>query len=285
MTALPRLFSFRPPISPTSCDTGTTFVRPQKPQAGPACATPLCCPPLRDARALSRTSGAHALTAWAGALHRPRAFAGGQDIGWFPELSLPDWATDGVTDLLTDALHHTAADDRLPGLDIAIRILVDDIREVARSAAADAQLAAASGIDLHNPFLDPRVVDVGASVPSFGPGRLFTPTSRSWSCDAMTGVLPDRLAARTTKGSFNADHYTGMRANLPALLDLADGRLAALGFVDPRLLRAHLLRAAAGIPMSLATLEQALAAEALAACPLTAPRSPGPATRKEPSDG
>ncbi len=189
---------------------------------------------------------------------------------------MPDWATDGVTDLLTDALHHTAADDRLPGLDIAIRILVDDIREVARSAAADAQLAAASGIDLHNPFLDPRVVDVvlRTELRARPPVHAYKPLL----VRAMTGVLPDRLAARTTKGSFNADHYTGMRANLPALLDLADGRLAALGFVDPRLLRAHLLRAAAGIPMSLATLEQALAAEAwlraLDGAPITWTRHP-----------
>lgn len=78
----------------------------------------------------------------------------------------------------------------------------------------------------------------------------------------MKDLLPSQVAGRTTKGSFNADHFAGMRANLPELMSLAEGRLADLGLVEPRLLRSQLTEAAAGIPMPLATLELALSAEA-----------------------
>jgi asparagine synthase (glutamine-hydrolysing) len=221
-------------------------------------------PLLRDARALNRTSRAHALTELAATLQgrsRSADAAGRGDAGWFPTLPVPAWATPKALRLLSAAAGGAAAaGDRLPGLDLAVRIVVDEVREVARTAAADAQLAAACGIELHNPFLDPRVVDavLRTEIRDRPPVHAYKPVLAR----AMTGVLPDALTARATKGSFNSDHYTGLRANLPALSALADGRLAAAGLLDPGGLRAHLAQAAAGIPMSLAALEQALAAEA-----------------------
>ncbi|WP_329365463.1 albusnodin/ikarugamycin family macrolactam cyclase [Streptomyces sp. NBC_00669] len=221
-------------------------------------------PLLRDARTLARTSRARAMTYLAGALEERAPLAGTAgrgDVAWFPALPLPGWATDDAVRLLTGAVGQAAAaEDPLPGLDIAVRILVDEVREVARTGAADAQLAAAFGIELHNPFLDPRVVDavLRTEIRARPPIHAYKPVL----VRAMDGVLPAALAARVTKGSFNADHYTGLRANLPGLDALADGRLAAFGLLDPGLLRAHLAQAAAGIPMSLAALEQALAAEA-----------------------
>ncbi|MFB8038409.1 albusnodin/ikarugamycin family macrolactam cyclase [Streptomyces sp. NPDC056004] len=218
-------------------------------------------PLLREARALSRTSRDQALTSFATALEDGASPAGQGDVRWFPALPLPSWATVDAVRMLSDAVHQVAAAaDPLPGLDVAVRILVDEVREVARTAAADAQLAAASGIELHNPFLDPRVVDavLRTDVRARPPVHAYKPVLTR----AMADVLPKALVTRTTKGSFNADHYTGLRANLPELQHLADGRLAALGLVDPPQLRAHLAQAAAGIPMSLAPLEQALAAEA-----------------------
>ncbi|MFJ3182470.1 albusnodin/ikarugamycin family macrolactam cyclase [Streptomyces sp. NPDC086796] len=218
-------------------------------------------PLLRDAHALTRTDRAQALTDLATALEDGASTAGRGDVRWFPELPLPSWATANAVRLLSGAVHQVAAAaDALPGLDTAVRILVDEVREVARTAAADAQLAAASGIEMHNPFLDPRLVDavLRTDVRNRPPVHAYKPALAR----AMAGVLPETLASRTTKGSFNADHYTGLRANLLELQNLADGRLAALGLIDPAGLRAHLALAAAGIPMSLAPLEQALAAEA-----------------------
>ncbi|MQS17403.1 albusnodin/ikarugamycin family macrolactam cyclase [Streptomyces kaniharaensis] len=218
-------------------------------------------PLLREARALTRTDRAQALADLATALEDGASQTGRGDVRWFPALPLPQWATGAAAGMLADAVHEAAAaTDPLPDLDLVVRILVDEVREVARTAAADAQLAAASGIELHNPFLDASVVDavLRTEVRARPPVHSYKPVLAR----AMASVLPDALASRTTKGSFNADHYTGLRAALPELQRLADGRLAALGLVDPVLLRAHLAQAAAGIPMSLAPLEQALAAEA-----------------------
>lgn len=218
-------------------------------------------PLLRQARVLTRTARAQALADLATALEDYASPAGRGDVRWFPALPLPRWATSAAAGMLSDAAHEVAAAaDPLPDLDLAVRILVDEVREVARTAVADAQLAAASGMELHNPFLDASVVDavLRTELRARPPVHAYKPVLAR----AMVGVLPDSLASRTTKGSFNADHYTGLRANLKELQHLADGRLAALGLVDPALLGAHLAQAAAGIPMSLAPLEQALAAEA-----------------------
>lgn len=120
--------------------------------------------------------------------------------------------------------------DQLPGLDASVRTLVDEVREVARSAVADAELAAAWGIDLNNPFLDPSVVDAVLRTPldRRPPLHSYKPLLSS----AMAGLLPHAVASRQTKGSFEADHYAGLRANMPELLELAHGRLAEMGLID-----------------------------------------------------
>ncbi|MFD8609602.1 albusnodin/ikarugamycin family macrolactam cyclase [Streptomyces sp. NPDC059631] len=219
-------------------------------------------PLLRDAATLARTSRHRGLQDLARALAGAGQQGDGRgNVSWFAPLPLPDWATPAARRLLCDAAGE-AIDiaDPLPGLDMAVRVLIDEIREVARTAAADAELAAAYGITLHNPFLDPRIIDTilrtriahRPAIHSYKPvlGR------------AMQHLLPDAVAHRSTKGSFNADHYAGMRANLPALMALADGHLADFGLLEPDRFRRHLRQAAIGIPMPLATIEQALSAEA-----------------------
>ncbi|MFC5668157.1 asparagine synthase-related protein, partial [Kitasatospora misakiensis] len=79
---------------------------------------------------------------------------------------------------------------------------------------------------------------------------------------AMASLLPPETARRTTKGSFNADHYTGLRTNLQELSAMVDGHLASLGLVHPGRLRSHLRLAAGGLSTSIAPLEQVLTAEA-----------------------
>ncbi|MFI9495558.1 albusnodin/ikarugamycin family macrolactam cyclase [Streptomyces halstedii] len=182
-------------------------------------------------------------------------------VTWFPLLPHPAWAAPSAVRLLVDAAHQAAGEaDPLPGLDYSVRVLVDEIREVARTAAADAQLAASCGIQTHNPFLDPMVVNTVLTTPIGRRPPLYA--YKPVLARAMAGVLPPETAARTTKGSFDADHYAGLRANLPELSALANGHLAAVGLIRPGPFRHHLAQAAAGLPMPLATLEQALTVEA-----------------------
>ncbi len=132
--------------------------------------------------------------------------------------------------------------------------------EGGRTARADAQLAESFGIRLHNPYTDSAVIAAALSVPAWERGDPWH--YKPLLTDALTGLLPPSIAARTTKGGFDADHHQGLRASLPAVLGLADGHLAALGLVDPRQVRKAILHAAAGLPAAFGLLEPVLAAEA-----------------------
>ncbi|MFI1108213.1 MULTISPECIES: albusnodin/ikarugamycin family macrolactam cyclase [Streptomyces] len=219
-------------------------------------------PLLRGAATLARTSRRSGLQDLARALAGAGQQGDGRgNVSWFAPLPLPGWATPTARRLLLDAADEAISTaDPLPGLDTSLRVLIDEIREVARTAAADAELADAHGTTLHNPFLDPRTIDAVLRTPI-----AHRPAVHSYKPalgHAMQDLLPGAVARRSTKGSFNADHYAGMRANLPALTALADGHLADLGLLEPTRFRSHLRQAAAGIPMPLAAIEQALSAEA-----------------------
>jgi len=134
-----------------------------------------------------------------------------------------------------------------------------EIQAVGRSARSDAQLAETFGIRLHNPFTDSAVIAAALSVPAWERGDPWH--YKPLLADALTGLLPSALAVRATKGTFDADHHRGLRANLAALLGLADGHLAALGLIDPGQLRIALRSAAAGLPAPFGLLEPTLAAE------------------------
>ncbi|MER7910778.1 albusnodin/ikarugamycin family macrolactam cyclase [Streptomyces sp. NPDC096068] len=219
-------------------------------------------PLLRDAARTARTGRSEAL------MDVARYFSGDAEprqgrgnVRWFTPPPVPGWAEPAALGHVAEAAHQAAAAfDPLHSLDASTRTLVDEIREVARTARADVELVADCGIDLHNPFLDASVIDA----------VLRNPLERRPSLHgykpllvrAVGDLLPTAVAARTTKGSFDADHYTGMRANLKDLRALADGHLASLGLLDPARFRRHLQHAAAGVPMPLATVEQALTMEA-----------------------
>ncbi|PZT74725.1 albusnodin/ikarugamycin family macrolactam cyclase [Streptomyces sp. AC1-42T] len=183
------------------------------------------------------------------------------DVRWFSTLPVPAWAESSAVRLLTEAAEdYAAAPAPLPGLDTSVRILVDEIREVARTAVSDAELADACGIDLHNPFLDASVVDAVLRTPVDlrPPLYAYKPVLKQ----AFADLLPAELVARITKGAFEADHYGGLRAALPQLLDTGGMNLAALGLIDTTRFREQIRHAAAGVPMPLAHIEQALAADA-----------------------
>ncbi|MFF4080798.1 albusnodin/ikarugamycin family macrolactam cyclase [Streptomyces sp. NPDC001777] len=216
---------------------------------------------LRDATAMACTPRRKALFDLAGQLAGREGVGNRGNVRWFSPLPLPDWAEPAAVEYVADAARQAAErPDPLTGLDASVRSLVDEIREMARTAVADAELAANFGIDLHNPFLDPAVVNAVLTNPL--ERRPSVHTYKPLLVRAVGDLLPPEVAARTTKGSFDADHYAGMRTNLGDLSALADGHLAGLGLIEPRRLRSHLRRAAAGIPMPLAVIEQVLTAEA-----------------------
>jgi asparagine synthase (glutamine-hydrolysing) len=138
-------------------------------------------------------------------------------------------------------------------------LLVAAIRTVARAAHADTQLADTLGVELHNPYFDGAVLDAVVSVPSWD--RFSARRYKPVLVDACGDLLPELHRQRASKGVFAGDFHRGLRANLPRLLDLTEGRLAALRLIDPAPLAATLHTAALGARTVWATLLPTLAAE------------------------
>lgn len=145
----------------------------------------------------------------------------------------------------------------LPAADLQV---LTEIRAVGRTARADAQIAQSYGIDLHNPYCDGQVIDAALAVPAWkrGSAREYKPLLAT----ALRQVIPQALAARVTKGVFDADHYRGLRTHLNHVLALADGELAARGLINAATLRRAVSQAAAGLPTHFGFLESTLASEA-----------------------
>ncbi|HEY9476749.1 MAG TPA: asparagine synthase-related protein, partial [Mycobacteriales bacterium] len=172
----------------------------------------------------------------------------------------PAWATitarTAAADLASTTAQRAAAQ---PAAERAAQLSWEAIVDVGRSAAADAQLAAAYGIRLHNPFTDSAVIAAALAASGWQRG---SPTAyKPLLVGAMADLLPSAVADRHTKGDSTIDHICGLRANLRQVLQLADGHLAAAGLIDPGQLRTLLTRAAAGLPVSAAAVEPVVATE------------------------
>ncbi|MGK5533309.1 albusnodin/ikarugamycin family macrolactam cyclase [Streptomyces sp. URMC 129] len=138
-------------------------------------------------------------------------------------------------------------------------LLVASLRSVARAAHADVQLSDSLGIELHNPYFDAAVLDavVSVSARERWSAHRYKPVLQ----DAFADVLPDTHRRRAAKGLFAADFHRGLRTNLRRVLRLADGRLAALGIIDPAPLRATIHAACLGAQTIWPPLLSVLAAE------------------------
>ena len=184
---------------------------------------------------------------------------GASPLDWYGAPTPPPWATGPAAELAAGQLRMAAAGPQPNGRDAAAWLTWEQITEVGRTAAADAHLAyAVAGVPLHNPFTDSAVV---AAALSTALHEIATPYAyKPLLPRALPGLLPPAVACRRTKGDSTADFIRGFRANLGDLLDLADGRLAARGLIDPGALRDELHLCAAGLSLP-AALDPALSTE------------------------
>ncbi|MGH3851962.1 MAG: asparagine synthase-related protein [Pseudonocardiaceae bacterium] len=172
--------------------------------------------------------------------------------------ALAAWSTPNARELVIDATVGTPA-PAWESVSTGTHLTAEAIQTVGRTAHSDAQVAEHYGVRVHNPFTDPQVVAAGLSVPTWLRGSPYA--YKPLLTAAMADLLPLPIAARHTKGDFTPDHYLGLRANAAVLRELADGRLAARGLVDPDRLRRLLDHAAAGLPVTFSDFEPVLAAE------------------------
>ncbi|MFJ4768862.1 albusnodin/ikarugamycin family macrolactam cyclase [Streptomyces uncialis] len=147
----------------------------------------------------------------------------------------------------------------LPVRGHADRYLLAEARYVGRTAATETQLAAAFGIEMHNPYTDARLVETVLAAPSMD--RWSAHRYKPLLADAVKGLLPEEVVQRGAKGLFTVDHHHGLRANEARVLDLADGHLGDLGLVRPAVLRSLLRRAMLGVDIPWGLIEPVLGAE------------------------
>lgn len=172
--------------------------------------------------------------------------------------ALAAWATPTARELVTDAQAATAG-PAWESVSTGAHLTVEAIQTVGRTSRSDTQVAEHYGVRVHNPFTDPQVIAACLAVPTWLRGSPYG--YKPLLTAALADLLPPPIAARHTKGDFTADHYLGLRANAAALRELADGRLAERGLVDPERLRKLLDHATSGMPVTFSDFEPVLAAE------------------------
>ncbi|MET8825895.1 albusnodin/ikarugamycin family macrolactam cyclase [Streptomyces sp. NPDC004610] len=139
-------------------------------------------------------------------------------------------------------------------------VFVASLRNAARTAHSEIQLAAALGVGLANPYFDGAVLDAVVSAPA---GQRYSARRyKPLLADTFAELLPEAHRERATKGVFAGDFHQGLRRHLRRVLALTDGRLAAGGIIAPGPLREALHSAALGAPTVWPPLLAALAAEA-----------------------
>ncbi|MEU3601026.1 albusnodin/ikarugamycin family macrolactam cyclase [Streptomyces sp. NPDC006798] len=166
------------------------------------------------------------------------------------------WLTSDALDL-ADAV--TSPGPHSGHLGHADRHLLAECRYVGRTAATENQLAAAFGIEMHNPFTDARIMESALAVPA--EERWSAHRYKPLLTDSVRDLLPDSVVRRGAKGLFAMDHHHGLRANLGRVLELADGHLADLGLVQPAVLRSLLRRGALGVDIPWGLIEPVLGTE------------------------
>ncbi len=216
------------------------------------------------ARRLASTTQASAIEHYASALQQDGTGTASQRrwedlISWAPVPPCPQWFTPHARDLTATALRNAfrgLGNGAAPG-DV---VSLGTVQAYGRAHRIHLELAAGHGVALHAPYLDDAVVTACLAVPAAErtSPRQAKPLLRA----AMTGRVPDAALVRSTKGDYSMLAYRGLSRHHRTVADLlTNSRLAGLGLIEEKAIRADLARGAAGLRVPLAALDQVLGAE------------------------
>lgn len=161
-------------------------------------------------------------------------------LSWGVRQSLRPWFTEHGCALITEefraAAEHAEPIDPWRGRHVDI----DAVRMGARHFQAMEDVGMTLGLPVAAPFYDDRVLEATLAVRL--PERISPWRYKPLLAEAMRGVVPDALLARTTKDHMSSDEHQGLSEHATELAGLwTDSSLAARGLVDSR----SLLRLAA----------------------------------------
>ncbi|MFJ2158742.1 albusnodin/ikarugamycin family macrolactam cyclase [Streptomyces sp. NPDC087856] len=140
------------------------------------------------------------------------------------------------------------------------RAVLCELRASAATQAQFASTARAFGIWPHAPFLDSEVVRACTRLPL--PHRIDPFTAKPLLAAALTGLVPDSVLRRRTKGDYAAENYRGVRRSATQIrARLLRSPLAELGIIEPSRVIASVERAVAGLPAPFPALNRLLGAD------------------------
>ncbi|MYW99815.1 MULTISPECIES: asparagine synthase-related protein [unclassified Streptomyces] len=161
-------------------------------------------------------------------------------LSWGVRQSLHPWLTEHATALIAEELR--AAAEHAEPIDPwrGRHVDIDGVRMGARHFQAMEDIGMTIGLPVAAPFYDDRILEATLAVRL--PERISPWRYKPLLVEAMRGMVPDALLARTTKDHMASDEHQGLREHAPELAELWTGsRLAEHGLVDAR----QLLRLAA----------------------------------------
>ncbi|MEU4923479.1 asparagine synthase-related protein [Streptomyces parvus] len=161
-------------------------------------------------------------------------------LSWGVRQSLHPWLTEHATALIAEEFR--AAAEQAEPIDPwrGRHVDIDGVRMGARHFQAMEDIGMTLGLPVAAPFYDDRILEATLAVRL--PERISPWRYKPLLVEAMRGVVPDALPARTTKDHMASDEHQGLREHASELAELWTGsRLAEHGLVDAR----HLLRLAA----------------------------------------
>lgn len=183
---------------------------------------------------------------------------------WTPLLASADWMTSDVRHSLADAVEQAADEVTDAPARLADWSDRQDLARLGADTVGWRALALADhSIELAAPYLDNEVIRACLTVPADQRGAPWQYKPLLDAAFTGTGVLPEFVLARTTKGGFNALAYAGLRDHARVLEDLlgSSSRLVALGLVTEAPIKAALARAAGGQPTAQGALHLVVTAE------------------------
>ncbi len=162
------------------------------------------------------------------------------ELGWGYPLRSPVWVSPAAIDTARAVLHYTGEQARALAGDRGQHFALAILRINGLHYRQLSRVFATTGLRLELPYFDDRVIETALAVRAH---ERTTPWRyKPLLVEAMRGILPEVIAARTTKGEFSADTRIGLRRHLPDILEVfADSALAAHGLINPDLLRRELL--------------------------------------------
>lgn len=219
---------------------------------------------LATAVRLSRTPMSSALRGLARSLEHPVIRnAGWRDaISWWPRPGVEaTWLTGSMRRQLAQLAEATAESVAgLPHTRVGDLVALTELRA---SAAVQRQLgetARSFSVWPQAPFLDNDVIRACTRVPAHR--RVDPRATKPLLRTALSGLVPDEVFTRNTKGNYSGEDYRGARARASALqARIAGSPLVELGIIEPAAVIASLDHVRTGAQIPIATFNRCLGAD------------------------